>query len=147
MLIKKSADKFSEEGTYTRISGYASIFNIEDAHQDIIMPGAFSFQNKTKLLWQHDAKQPIGICEYIAEDEYGLFIRAKLSTALEKSKEAIALIKEEIIDSFSIGFFIKEFHYDENSACRFITKAELVEVSLVTFPANPLANITHIELN
>jgi HK97 family phage prohead protease len=46
-------------------AGYASMFNVVDSMGDAILPGAFRETLKEnqsiKLLWQHDATQPIGI--------------------------------------------------------------------------------------
>ena len=44
-------------------SGYASVFNIVDKQNDLILPGAFKknlSKNKIKLLWQHNPGEPIG---------------------------------------------------------------------------------------
>lgn len=45
------------------ICGYASVYNIVDQQNDIIIKGTFSPVNPEiiKFLWQHDATEPIGI--------------------------------------------------------------------------------------
>ncbi|WCR53931.1 MAG: hypothetical protein PG981_000953 [Wolbachia endosymbiont of Ctenocephalides orientis wCori] len=65
-MIKKflysslSIKSITENGLF---SGYASIFNIINKQNDLILPGAFKEnlnKNKIKLLWQHNPSEPIG---------------------------------------------------------------------------------------
>ena len=130
------------------IEGYASIFSIADKDQDIIEQGAFIKSiNKIKnlkLLWQHDTKLPIGIISSITEDNYGLFMCAYITHTTQKAQEAASLIEEGIIDSLSIGFIPNKVKTGaKGAAC--IIEATLYEVSLVTFPANPMAKISYIK--
>jgi len=128
------------------ISGYASVYNIADDHNDIIINGAFAGINihKTRFLWQHDEHNPIGIIKSAYEDSYGLKVRAVINGKIAAGKEAIALIKQGAVNALSVGFYIKAFEYSDGGN-RLITKAELVEVSIVTFPANKHAQIRQIE--
>lgn len=127
-----------------RISGYASVFNVVDSHEDIIEAGAFSntIQNNksVKLLWQHDTKNPIGRINKIIEDNYGLFIEAIITSGTNKGREAIDLVEKEIINGLSIGFTINN-SYTKACGHRVITNISLWEVSIVTFPANQRASI------
>ncbi|MDR0406977.1 MAG: HK97 family phage prohead protease [Holosporales bacterium] len=131
--------------------GYASVFDVVDADGDILTHGAFEKclkdQAKTgktpKLLWQHDATQPIGIWHEIREDSYGLFVRGKILLDLEKGREAYTLLKNGALEGLSIGFYpIKSRPTSEHNARRFLEEVTLLEISLVTFAANPLANVT-----
>ncbi len=125
-------------------SGYASVFNKVDSHNDIIVKGAFfeSIENveEIKLLWQHKQDSPIGKIISISEDEHGLLVKGEFLNELKYAEDAITLIKNQIIDGLSIGFIIKESEYD-NEGNRIIKKAILKEVSVVTFPANLSARI------
>lgn len=123
------------------INGYAAVYREADLDNDIIMPDAFSAVCKTKLLWQHDMKMPIGKCHYVGSDDYGLFIEAEL-TRTNFTKEIEIMLKNGLIDSFSVGMLIDETHYENNH--RIITKARLLEVSLVTFPAQQRAVISMV---
>ncbi len=127
------------------ISGYASVYNISDQHNDLIAKGAFASANHSfiKFLWQHDWQQPIGVIKSLAEDDYGLKVEAIINNKIEKGKEAIELVRQGAVDSLSIGFNIKQANYN-NLNQRIITEAELIEVSIVTFPANYHAKISHI---
>lgn len=127
------------------ISGYASVFNIIDEHNDLIKPGSFKKLNnkKIKLLWQHKAEDPIGIIEDIYEDKYGLYFKAKLLLDLPQAKTAYNLIKAKAISGVSIGF--KPLNYHNEKDIRIIDDIDLWEISLVTFPANMEANILEIK--
>lgn len=143
-LVLKSID---EDGIF---SGYASVYNTEDNHNDIIVSGAFckslrkhNYGRDIKLLWQHDTKEPIGIFTKMVEDEVGLFVEGKLLLDVERAKEAYSLMEAGALDGLSIGFTIKDFEINEDTGTRMIFEADLWEVSLVTFPANSKARITN----
>jgi HK97 family phage prohead protease len=127
------------------ISGYASVYNIADYHNDLIVKGAFASMDHSivKFLWQHDSLKPIGVIKSLIEDEHGLKIEAVINNKIQAGKEAIELVRQGAVDSFSIGFNIKLSSYNKLNQ-RIITKAELIEVSIVTFPANSHAKISYI---
>lgn len=153
LIIKTSQISIESGSNKGDISGYASVFSYVDSHGDTIQKGAFqeSIQRhrcgeSIKLLWQHDQSQPIGYITDIYEDEYGLFINAKLLLdEINKAKEVYALIKTNSVNSLSIGFKVLNSFLDHQKSCRVITDLNLWEVSLVTFPANNKAKITHIK--
>ena len=132
------------------LSGYASVFSNVDMHNDIIMPGAFqdsiakhlSNKSSIKVLWQHNPNAPIGVIKQIYEDAYGVFVQAEIICETIKGREAIALIKQKALDSFSIGFNVKRFDFN-SAGQRQILIADLWEISVVTFPANIDAKITN----
>ncbi len=135
------------------ILGYASVFNIIDHYNDIILAGAFkksiklhNKKNNIKFLWQHDYKNPIGIINLLSEDSYGLLIEGSINSSINKGKEAISLIRQGAINGLSVGFVSKDSGYNKNGY-REIKEAELWEVSIVTFPANPNACINTIDQN
>lgn len=127
--------------------GYGSIFGNMDSDRDIVAPGAFASSlaskplNKVKLLWQHDRRQPIGVYDEIREDGKGLFVKGRLLLEVQKAKEAYALLKAGALDSLSIGFRTLEDSWDRENEVRTIIKTNLMEISLVTFPANENATI------
>ena len=129
-------------------SGYASVFNRVDTQKDIIAPGAFSDslkRRKVALLWQHNSKDPIGKILRIIENSYGLFVTAQLNLDLLKAREVYSLLKKEIINSLSIGYRVVTSRRDKRSGIRIITKIDLWEISLVTFPANDRAKISRVK--
>ncbi|AIL64505.1 phage prohead protease, HK97 family [Rickettsiales bacterium Ac37b] len=144
-----SLKNFDDQGI---ISGYASVFSVQDKQNDCICYGAFkeSIQNhynnnQIKLLWQHQQDKPIGIFNLIAEDKYGLYIEAKLLLKIQKAREAYDLLKSGAINGLSIGYTPVEYEFDKSSKTRILTKINLWEISLVTFPANIHAGITNLK--
>jgi len=139
-----------EEG---RISGYASVFDVVDQQGDRIVKGAF--QNSMhewrqkgqmpKMLWQHNVSEPIGVWKSIQEDEKGLYVEGRLLLDLQKGKEAYALVKENVVDSFSIGFRIVQSVSGKKKDVRLLTEVDLFEISLVTFAANTSARILNVK--
>ncbi len=131
----------------TIISGYASVYDFADQQNDVISKGAFAMalQNPStvKLLWQHNQAAPIGVVRALVEDNYGLRIEADINNKISKGIEAIELIKQGALNGLSVGFQIEESHYD-NDGKRIISKANLIEISVVTFPANQKAQIYRI---
>ncbi len=130
-------------------SGYASVFGVIDNHDDIILEGAFSDLTKNageiKLLWQHRADEPIGIFTHIEEDDNGLYVEGQLLLEIERAREAYALLKSGALKGLSIGFRVTDFEIDDETEVRVIKKAELFEISLVTFPANDSAKILSVK--
>jgi hypothetical protein len=127
--------------------GLASTFNNRDLVEDTIKPGTFvdSIAAKMpKILWQHDREEPIGMPVDIRETAEGLFLRGRLPKAdTFVSGRVIPQVKVGSIDAMSIGFRVLESHPNpDDPTNRIITKINLVEVSLVTFPADPKALIT-----
>ncbi|MBR1733958.1 MAG: HK97 family phage prohead protease [Alphaproteobacteria bacterium] len=135
------------------ISGYASVFYVVDGYNDVTLKGAFAkdvskFKNgelnsRPKLLWQHDINAPIGVIEEMYEDEHGLFIKCKLLLEVAKANEVYALLKNGAIDGFSIGYKIRDSYFLNN--LRYLTDIELLEISIVTFPACKEAVIKDIK--
>lgn len=151
--MEKKFIEFSEEikadSATGEIAGYASYFGNVDSYGDIVEPGAFdkslSKRGLPAMLWQHDQASPVGVWKSCEADKRGLKISGNLlHDAVEKAKEAYALLKAGAIKGLSIGYRVIKSFYDEKGN-RHITEAELFEVSLVTFPANDKANVTSVK--
>ncbi len=129
------------------LSGYASTFKNTDLVNDIIEPGAFSKSlsakggKKIKILWQHNTDQPIGKVTKVFEDDKGLFIKAALPKEHTLANDAAVLVKNGIIDSLSIGFSVNDADHLKNGK-RILKDIKVHEISLVTHPANPKAQVT-----
>ncbi len=136
----------SRKKNNTVISGYASVFGVRDAHDHIILKGAFKNleNNKVKLLWQHDATKPIGVITLLKEDEYGLRIDAEINNNTIAGYEASELLKQQALGGLSIGFTIKSSDYN-TEGLKIIDDVKLSEVSVVTFPANEYAEIRYVK--
>jgi len=138
--------------------GMASVFGslVEGAFQPtIIEEGAFSKtllekKGKVPILWQHETREPIGIPLELTENAAGLYIKGKISKT-DIGDKALTLLRDGVLRGLSIGFdpikwnMEKERETDrEWDAIRHITELRLWEVSLVTFGADPLAQVTEV---
>jgi uncharacterized protein len=140
----------TEEGTF---EGYGSVFGVVDAYEEVVAPGAFQASlafhkaNGTmpKLLWQHNAREPIGVFTEMSEDGKGLLVRGKICLETQTGKEAYALLKMGAVDGLSIGFFTKRYEYDRETGIMTLLEIDLWEVSVVTFPANGDARIDGVK--
>lgn len=127
------------------VAGYASTFGGDpDSYGDVVAKGAFidslAKRPNVRLLWQHDMDEPIGKVISLDEDDKGLFGRWSL-VPTDTGTKAHKLLGAGLVDSLSIGFFPTESDYREDGT-RVLKAVELVEVSIVTIPANTNALIT-----
>jgi HK97 family phage prohead protease len=105
--------------------------------------GAFDVNAKApKLLENHDMTQLRGVITELADDASGLLFTAKFANT-RASDEAIELVKAGAYDSVSVGAIPVKFKYDKDGTM-VVSKANLVEISLVAMPAFPDAVITEI---
>lgn len=146
----KSLHDDDEDDKFFIFEGLASTFGNLDLVDDIVMPGAFKESIEKQLpvvLWQHNSHEPIGMPVEIRETIEGLFIKARLPKEdVFVSGRVIPQLRIGSIKTMSIGFITLEFDIDlEDPRIRKLTKIDLKEVSLVTFPANPKAVITGIK--
>lgn len=129
-------------------SGYASVFDVCDLQQEYVARGAFqkslAADELPKLLWQHDPATPIGKWLKLEEHEHGLYVEGQIFTALQKGQEALVLMQEGVLDGLSIGYEVKKFQPTKGG--RILQEVKLLEVSLVTFPANVEARILDIKM-
>ena len=131
--------------------GYASLFDREDLGHDVITPGAFRDSiagrdaSAIKMLFQHNPAEPIGVWEEIREDARGLYVRGRLTTAVAKAREVLALMRAGALDGLSIGFKAVKARRDARSGVRRIEKVDLWEISVVTFPMLPGARVSAVK--
>jgi len=136
----------TEDNKTGHFEGYASVFNVVDRGNDLIMPGAFrrSLQDRgaggIKFLWQHDPKEPVGILDEIYEDARGLYIRGRLILDVSRAREARQLLGAGALDGLSIGFHTVKSR-ERSDGVRLLREVDLWEISLVTFPMNEQARI------
>ena len=135
-------------------AGYASIFDEVDNQNDRVVRGAFKSdlsnwakkKEMPKMLWQHNEQEVIGVWSKIQEDSKGLYVEGKLLLDVAKAKEAYALIKEKALHGLSIGYVVKQaLRGNKVEAVRLLTELDLLEISLVTFPANRQARISAVK--
>jgi HK97 family phage prohead protease len=135
--------------------GYLSVFNNVDSYGEMVMPGAFTGSlvdgarkgRSVKLLWQHDTDRPIGVWKDLAEDKKGLYAKGQLLIDDSvQAKEAYGLLKAGAVDGLSIGYRVIEAapHPDKNNVLQ-LRKLDLMEGSIVTFPANDRAKVDSVK--
>lgn len=141
----KAADS---DGKIGKITGYASAYGVKDSYGDVVNAGAFTRSLKEyglpSLLLQHNSWDVAGIWVKASEDEKGLLLEGELNLEVQKAREAYALAKQGALKGLSIGFITRECSYDADNN-RIIEDVDLMEVSLVTFPANREAKITDVK--
>jgi HK97 family phage prohead protease len=146
------ASDIAEDGTF---EGYGSVFGGDpDSYGEIVAKGAFleslkELKEKGRIvpvLWQHRSSEPIGVYESIEEDDHGLKVRGRLLiNDVAQAKEAYALLKAGAVTGLSIGYWVRQASYDEKTCIRTLIKLDLVEVSLVTFPAKDDARVEAVK--
>lgn len=143
------------------IEGMAST-DVVDRHGDVILPSAYegtleTYMANPQILLSHDTDKPIGKCVEAQIKENGLWVRAEVT---ENIDDVIGKIERGVFGAFSVGFFAKRYEYlyegrvvfDQDGLrpdatweefyaadLRRITEVDLVEISVVSVPANPAA--------
>jgi hypothetical protein len=128
-----------EDGQKGILEAYVSIFNNVDLGGDKIIKGAFKESLKKKYpvgVWMHNWDEPIAKTLVAKEDDKGLYIKAQLIAGVQKADEAYLLLKEGVIDEFSIGYRVLEDEWEENGT-RVLKKIRLYEWSPVLAGMNP----------
>lgn len=154
----------SSETELMTFSGYGAVFNNVDSYGDMIVPGAFAdYLSRSKesgewpaMLLQHggflggaEDESPIGIWTELAEDGTGLKVSGKLAET-QRGRDAYTLLKMDprpAITGLSIGYIPKEWEprSKPDDPRRKLKKIDLMEISLVTFPANPKARVASVK--
>lgn len=134
----------TDQGIFT---GHASVFGIVDLDNDVVEPGAFADTISTGaaadgvlIFGQHeDKKIPLGRSLELREDAQGLFIKGQISDTAA-GRDYRQLIKDHVLDRMSIGYIAQDYTIDEQGV-RHLRKVDLLEVSIVNYPANTEARI------
>lgn len=130
------------------ISGWASVCDVVDQHNDVITKQALeqavqkwlNTGKKIIMLMEHDLDRPLGLWEKFEITDKGLFVEGKIIETLPASAFAKTLLSTNKIYGLSIGYKPKQSH--KKDGVRFITDLEICEISVVRIPANPQAIIT-----
>ncbi|MFN3288833.1 MAG: HK97 family phage prohead protease, partial [Sphingomonadaceae bacterium] len=93
---------------------------------------------------KHDAARPLGRVEQLAEDGRGLRVVARLAEGSRGSAEALALLRSGAVTGLSFGYRVRD-QAPRPGGGRDLKDLELIEVSLVTFPMQPLARVHALE--
>lgn len=119
---------------------------------DVVEPLGVTFTNPMPLLHQHDHERPVGTVTFDKPTAKGITFEARLPVLDEASplKERVDLawaeVKAGLVRAVSIGFRALDGGYEimKNGGLRF-TKTEVMELSLVTIPAQADAVIQTVK--
>lgn len=131
------------------IRGVATTPNT-DRMGDVIEPLGVKFTNPMPLLWQHKSDKPVGLATFDKPTKNGIDFEASLAKIGEpgvlkdRIDEAWQSLKAGLVRGVSIGFRPIEYSFIEKGGVRF-SETEVLELSLVTVPANQDATITLIK--
>lgn len=128
--------------------GYASVFGGKDAYGDTIVRGAYAStlreHGKPKMFFNHGSWDlPIGKWLKVKEDDHGLKVSGEFTPGHRMAEDVRAAVKHGTVDGLSIGYYLKAGDFEVlDDGGRLIKKVtKLVEVSVVTFPADGSARV------
>jgi HK97 family phage major capsid protein/HK97 family phage prohead protease len=123
-----------------------------DRMGDIIVSTGVKFKNPSPLLWQHQSDKPVGTVRFDKATDEGITFEAKMpkieepGTLKDRVDEAWQSIKAGLVTAVSIGFRpLKDgMEFLDGGGIKFL-KTEVLELSLVTIPANAKATINQVK--
>ena len=122
-----------------RFAGYAAVFDRVDRGGDVVRAGAFRGAGANlPLLWEHRAGRAVGRVEYLAEDRRGLRVIARVT-----DREAAALVRARGVTGLSFGYRVRRAR--GGGGLRELLDLDIVEVSLVRLPMQPLARVHAVD--
>ena len=148
------------------VAGIASVMNVIDSDNEMIMPGAFSKtlsergvsspQPRIKHLWQHSVREPIGVPQKLEEKEMKLsdgemrpvLYFESLFGKDTNSQDKLQMHDDGLVTEFSIGFEVIKWEKATDDMEREFTKLtelKLWEYSSVTWGANALTEIVEVK--
>ena len=145
----------AEPGGGARIVGrfpYGAPAELAPQRLEVFAPGSLEPRGDVYLLSQHDFRQPLastaaGSLELRAEPE-ALALSAEITPKIAgttHARDALALIKGRLAVGLSPGFRVapggERIEKRGEAILRTVTRAELVELSIVTRPAYPAAAV------
>ncbi|MBH2010056.1 MAG: HK97 family phage prohead protease [Xanthomonadaceae bacterium] len=122
-----------------RLRGYASTDDL-DRQGDVVVPSGGQWTLPVALLWQHKHDMPIGWVRAIEVRGSGLWIEAEVAQGMGQADEAWRMVEADLVTGYSLGFRPIKGEPLKGRGLRY-TQWELLEVSVVTVPANPGAKI------
>lgn len=141
--------KFADDKT-GEFEGYGSVFDSNDLGNDTIRKGAFVDaldKSLPKMFINHNHMDiPVGDYVDAKEDDHGLLVVGKIDLKHHLGPSVYSAMMRKAMDGLSIGA-VKSTLQFENKANggRDITKADLREVSVVTFPMEESATILSVK--
>ncbi|WP_299692732.1 phage major capsid protein [uncultured Tateyamaria sp.] len=135
------------------VKGIAATYDSNpDRVGDTIKQGAFTNTlnqidtegRSVVMLDNHDPSKPIGRWTKFEDGPDGLKVEGRLSINSDAGRNVWALMKDGVLDALSIGY--RTVSADPRAGGgRVLTEIDLVEISVVTFPANRAAVVTDVK--
>ena len=136
------------DGETRRFEGYASVFGKVDSYGDTVQKGAFARTLKEngmpKMFYGHSPGRVIGKWLSMEEDSYGLRAVGELTPGHRDADDVYASMRHQAVDGLSIGFLDMDSE-ERDDGGRLLKDVELIEVSVVSMPAEKLATITSVK--
>ena len=154
--FKMEIKSIDEQGIF---EGYASVFGVKDAYNDVVERGAFQrtidhSKGKVPIFFNHEKE--IGMTLEMHEDQYGLWNKGQLFISddskqeLSDARDAYIIMKRKkelgVKQPQSFGYSAIKYDYDSEGTRR-LKEVKLYEVSLATIPANELAVVNEVKAN
>jgi len=136
-----------EDGTFT---GIATVYGQMDLTHDVIDKGALtktiSENPVVPVLFQHQSSEVIGEGT-VKEWQNKVLIEGKLDLDDPVAVKVYGKLQKKLIKGLSIGFTTlkRTWEETEDRLIRHIQELKLWEVSIVTFPALPAAQVTRVK--
>lgn len=119
---------------------------------DIVVSEGVQFKNPSPLLWQHQHDKPVGTVKFSKPTAKGVEFEAQMpkidepGALKDRVDEAWQSVKAGLVTAVSIGFRSVDGAVErmKDGGLKFL-KTEVMELSLVTIPANASAVITAIK--
>ena len=129
--------------------GHGSIFGNEDLGGDVVLPGAFKrtlaqhrkAKSLPQMFWMHDPSRVPGKWVSMGEDDDGLKVKGVLAET-PLGDEIRTLLQMDAVKGLSIGYRTVDQDFTDDGQ-RLLKEIELWEVSVVSLPMNPLAQVAH----
>lgn len=162
-VLRRHYEIRAEGGSDRTVRGYASVWGSRNSYCEVFVPGAFTetiaardADNPLPMLWLH--REPIGAWNEVAQDVHGLSLGGRVSDT-QTGNEALTLVGDRALNGLSIGFRPMEeywaepgetvtfenelgkFTYSNERTTFYITRAQLVETSLVVAPSDDEARL------
>ena len=158
MLLNKATNPLADcqlkfdNGKEGVFEGYASVWGRVDSYGDTVVKGAFEktiAQHKESsrmplMLFGHSPGRVIGKWQVMSEDDYGLRVVGELTPGHTDAANIKASMEHGAISGLSIGFRLPPNGSEEKDDGRILKEIDLVEISVVSMPAEDAARIDQV---
>lgn len=137
-----------------RFAGYGSVFGVKDAHNDIVMPGAYADVIKAgdpvQVYVNHGwlrGDLPVGKWEGLQEDAVGLKGEAGLQMEMPAALNGYWALRGGLVDGLSVAILTRPNDVERREdGTRLIHRVHrLKEISIVDMPANAQARVLDVK--